>query len=201
MEKTTAAARQREKLTRTREDVLRELKLRARRGGPHALRSGSNRGDWLYAAAVVHCGSWGKAVEAAGFDYHELKIRPYTAREVKQQIREMAASGRRLLAFNDARLRAAAARHFGSWKGALAAAGHPDGNLLWTRDRVLTAIHNRRHRGLPLSTMAVLADDRFLYRAARSRFGSWRAALQAARGWRQPRVAWGRSKTTPAKAG
>jgi len=173
---------------RSPEEIVRELKRRARHGGPTALRSGSNRGDWLYAAAVKHFGSWKKAVEDTGHRYADIAIRPYTAQEVKQRIRAIAAAGERTLASREKRLSAAASRLFGSWKAALEAAGCADRYLIWPKTRVIETIHRRESLGLDLNTMAVLRDDRFLYRAARLRFGNWAIAFKAALGRKPVRV-------------
>jgi hypothetical protein len=51
-----------ERNTRTAQGVVKELKSRANKSLP--LNSGANRGDWLYAAAVTHVGSWEAAVKA-----------------------------------------------------------------------------------------------------------------------------------------
>jgi hypothetical protein len=55
------------------ERVVQELRRRAARG--HPLNSGANRGDWLYAAAMLAFGSWERAIEASGFAYDDIKIR------------------------------------------------------------------------------------------------------------------------------
>ncbi len=65
-------------------DLVKEIRRRARAGKP--LNSGANRGDWLHAAAINYHGSWGAAVEAAGFRYEDIKIRPFTADEVKAEL-------------------------------------------------------------------------------------------------------------------
>jgi hypothetical protein len=51
-------------MTETKADpVVKEIRARAAQG--MSLASGANRGDWLYAAAVLAFGSWGKAVGVA----------------------------------------------------------------------------------------------------------------------------------------
>lgn len=71
------------------EAVLVEIRRRAEAG--RALSSGANRGDWLYAAAVRFFGSWGAAVEQAGFDYGQSKLAALTADQVLDRIRRLAA--------------------------------------------------------------------------------------------------------------
>ena len=101
--------------------VIDELKRRAAEGRP--LNSGANRGDWLYAAAVLRFGSWGAAVEAAGFDYAAIKIRPMTEEEVVAQIRALSVPGDQLGARDQPKLATSALRIFGSWNDAIVAAG------------------------------------------------------------------------------
>jgi hypothetical protein len=114
--------------------VIAELKRRAARR--RSLASGANRGDWLYAAAVLAFGSWGKAVQAAGFDYEAHRQRPAAARptlkapaphltpmeKVVARIREVALQGVPDLQRRDLNLLMAAQREFGSWDAALKAA-------------------------------------------------------------------------------
>jgi hypothetical protein len=151
------------------EDVLVELRRRARRG--KSLGSGANRGDWLYAAACLHFGSWRAAVEGAGFDYDQIKARPMTAEEVTRQVQELATSGDRLFATDHPKLARAALRHFGTWKEALSAAGHADANLKWTKERVIEGIRSRQQQGKPVNSFQMMKQDKNLYAAGRRRFG------------------------------
>lgn len=160
------------------ETVLVELRRRARRG--KSLGSGANRGDWLYAAACLHFGSWGAAVAAAGFDYDEIKTRPMTAEEVTCRIQELATSGDRLVATAHPKLARAALCHFGTWKKALSAAGHADANLKWTKERVIEGIRSRQEQGKPVNSVQMMKHDKNLYAAGRRRFGDWATALDAA---------------------
>jgi DNA-binding XRE family transcriptional regulator len=167
--------------------VLDELKRRARQG--RALNSGANRGDWLYAAAVVHFGSWGAAVEAAGFAYSAIKIKPLTEQDVVRQIRALVATGDALYACDHRTLASAARRIFGSWNEAIVAAGSevPD-RRTWTRETVAEAIREGVKQGLPMNAVAVVERHEGLYKAGRGLFGSWAAAFDAAtmRGTRRP---------------
>lgn len=165
---------------RQREEVLEELRQRAARGG--SLRSGANRGDWLYAAAVKRFGSWSAALAAAGFDYGTIKRRPLTAEEVLAELRRLIASSERVRADGHKSLARAAALHFGSWREALTAAGHPEAGLEWPRQRVIDAIRSRLAKGEPVNPAQVLRQDANLYAAARRRFGTWEAALASAKG-------------------
>ena len=84
---------------RTPERVIEELQRRAAEG--RSLRSGDNRGDWLFAAAFNRFGSWRAAVEAAGFDYDQIVFRPMTAEDVLDQLRAHADDGDPLLGQRD----------------------------------------------------------------------------------------------------
>src|SRR3954464_2991589 len=50
----------------------------------------------------------------------------------------------------------------------------------WSRRAVLAALADRRARGQPLHSSAVVADEEPLLGAARRLFGSWNDALRAA---------------------
>ncbi len=119
--------------------MLQEIRRRAAAG--QSLKSGDNRGDWLYAAAVYNFGSWGKAVKAAGFKYRDMKTRPLTKTEVRRQLRELVKVGEPVLAKDHPELRCAAVRHFGSWRDALAAVGQKNpAATRWTKTNILAAI-------------------------------------------------------------
>lgn len=170
------------------ERVIVEIRERAARG--HPLNSGANRGDWLYAAALLAFGSWKNAVAAAGFSYDDIKIRPFTKAEVIATLKPLVATGAPILrAQHEGRLVAAAHRHFGGWDAAVKAAGGESGPRKWTRQRVLDRIREDRARGLKVNAVAVHKRDVNLYQAGRRRFGTWAAALEAATGETDPIVA------------
>lgn len=50
----------------------------------------------------------------------------------------------------------------------------------WTAAKVIKELQDRFRRGQPINTMALLKEKRFLYTAARRKFGSFRAAARAA---------------------
>ena len=161
---------------RTAEDVIAELQQRAAQS--RSLGSGENRGDWLYAAAVKRFGSWGAAVEAAGFDYAAIKPRPVTADEVLARLRDIAAVGESLWGKDHPDLAYLAQRHFGNWTAALGAAGlAAPSKVRWTPERVIERIRADKNAGLSLRSSAVISRDPNLYAAARRRFGSWKGAL------------------------
>lgn len=169
------------------ERVVQELKRRAARG--HPLNSGANRGDWLYAAAILAFGSWASAIEAAGFPYDAIKIRAFKKDEVIAKLKELVATGDPILAFEqESKLVSAASRHFGSWRDATTAAGGVAGPRKWTAERVIAAIHAEQERGLPVNSVAMMKRNKNLYSAGRRRFGTWAAALEVATGEPDPIV-------------
>jgi len=64
----------------------------------------------------------------------------------------------------------------------------------WTRGKILSAIHERRTRGLLLQVSQVKREDIALYSAAGYYFGSWARALRAAGIPAPPRKTWKRKK-------
>jgi hypothetical protein len=165
---------------RSRNHVLVEIRRHAAAGRP--LNSGANRGDWLYAGAVTFFGSWGKAVEAAGFCYDQVKLRCLSRAEVLRRLRVLVESGEPVLATEHPQLRQAASNHFGSWKEALAAAGaDPKNGWKWTTQTVAAAIRRDIEQRLPVNSLAMVRRNEGLYAAGRRRFGSWAAAVEAAR--------------------
>jgi len=160
--------------------VITEIQRRAAAG--QSLKSGDNRGDWLYAAAVKNFGSWGKAVQAAGFAYRDIKTRPLTKTQLRSQLRALVKGGQPVLAKDHPELRRAAVRHFGSWRDALADVGDKNPTVTrWTKANVLAAIREDIEAGLPVTSNQMRRRNENLYAAGRRRFGSWAAALKAAR--------------------
>jgi hypothetical protein len=162
------------------EQVVEEIQRRAVAG--HSLKSGDNRGDWLYAAAVYHFGSWGKAVQAAGFAYNKIRTRPLTKTEVKRELRKLVKTGEPVLAKDHPELSRAAVRRFGSWWDALDAVGDKNPTATrWTKANVLAAIRQDIEAGLPVTSNEMRRRNENLYAAGRRRFGSWAAAVKAAK--------------------
>ncbi len=162
------------------EEALVEIRRRAAVG--KSLSSGANRGDWLYAAAVRFFGSWGAAIEQAGFNYGDEKQAALSADEVLDRIRKLAVTGGKALRAGDHPIVASGARrHFGGWKAAFEAAGcSPPETLTWTKDAVIAAIRDDVAKGLPVNSARIMRRNANLYVAGRRRFGSWAAALTAA---------------------
>ena len=178
--------------TWTPESVLTEI--RTLHNGGSSINSRSVRDIPIHGAARHHFGSWGKAVEAAGFDYDDVKKKPgpkliWTSEKVLRTIRDKMNSGEPLnaghIVKNHAGLYSGAVRHFGSWKNAVEVTGYDYDfvrvNLSWNSDMVSEAIKCRDAVGLPITLVAVKKEDRRLLSAAKFHFGSWGKAVRAAK--------------------
>jgi hypothetical protein len=149
----------------------------------------------LYSAACAkrYFGSWRRAVEAAGLDYERIRGQHFWSREkIIAKIRELHAAGKPLNwstinKHHPGLYRAARRReNFGSWRGALRAAGveevsSPPTNQ-WTRRRIIEEIQRLHRDGQDLSQKAVMDSNGALLSAAKSTryFGTWRNAVEAA---------------------
>ncbi len=190
------------------ESVLEVIRTRDEMGlplSPGQLNKGQYPDPDLHKAGIRHCGTWQKAVEAAGFDYTNMlgkaKSRYPTADSVIREIQDRHKNGLPLNATDvgqcpgphrDSTLHSAAKKHFGNWTAAVEAAGfdyaeirprskrkYPDG------DSVVTEIKRRDKNGFPLNGTSVGQRpgphrDIGLYTAAKKVFGNWQAAIEAA---------------------
>jgi DNA-binding XRE family transcriptional regulator len=155
----------------------------------------------LTGAARRLYGSWDGALAAAGFDPEEIKrdarcaamatrLPPdtWTAEAVIDGIREAATAGADLSAHRmqqrHASLVATGQRLFGSWGGALQAAGYAPDLIrrarAWTDEQIIERIKRLAAEGADLSDNSADSWDSGFYGCARERFGSWPAALEAA---------------------
>jgi hypothetical protein len=143
---------------------------------------GDNR---LAAAAKRRFGSWAAAVAAAGLvDKLPARVptRNWTKAAVLDGIRAWHAQGRPIsnVSKQDQGLYCTAKKHFGTWRGAVIAAGLEPTRKQWSRDRVLAEIRQRHARGGGMNTTAVFREDPPLAGAGTRLFGTWRAAVAAA---------------------
>ena len=162
----------------SKERVLDELR-RTYRGQT----SFGNSEPTLVSAAQRFFGGLYHALEAAGL---EPPVGRWTKQRIVEAIQEGYVHGRPLqfAGFKDKTLGAAAKRHFGTWRAAVAAAGLLSRlpklmvNRSWTRKSVVAAIQTRHQRD---GLVAVLwKEDTGLYSAAKKHFGTWREAVLAA---------------------
>jgi hypothetical protein len=131
----------------------------------------------LFTAATRHFGSWTDAMRAAGFE--AIARERWNQRRVLERLQAWACrSGHRNHYTADSKLVAAAIRFFGSYEAALKAAGLEISRRFWTESRVVEKIQDRYIAGAPLAAPALV--ERSLAVAAKRRFGSWPAAVEAA---------------------
>jgi hypothetical protein len=172
----------------------------------------SRKNQALLSAAAYHFGSYRKAVEKAGIDYAEVLRRPrWTKAMIIAQIKKGRRAGfdlhwsavtRRRDELGKAAFASLQPRLFGTWDRALHAAGldADDINLYrkWNRNTIAFELKHLAADGELLSSGAVQKDDPGLHAAALRYFGSYDAALRAAKinpasvrqrqTWTKPRV-------------
>ena len=138
----------------------------------------------LAQAAAKRFGSWAEAVEAAGLiDRIPVKKPSYrwTKEEVLRGIQEWQAGKKPSEGVKKPSrvLQLGARRHFGGWRKAVEAVGLQCSRRQWSRKVITQEIRQRLHSGESLSSSAPVNIN--LAAAAMRHFGSWTAALKAAR--------------------
>jgi hypothetical protein len=169
--------------------ILRELRRMHAEGRDLSLAAVKDRsGGSLLGPAMHRFGSWRKAIEAAGIDYSTVeRVREWTPDAVMQALRERHESGRAVgggaVQREDIPLWAAAKRYFGSYQGALDAAGiavpKPPAEWTWPIARLQEELRNVHEQGVDLSSGRIRKTHRNLFYAFRSRMGSWRRAVES----------------------
>ena len=152
----------------------------------------------LLGAANKYFGSWDEALRRAGLDPRKERARPAgfyypTAESVCAEIQRRVAAGWSLNhtdmvkdEHRDIALRLGGDRFFGSWDGALRAAGIDPATVRQrpfrfpTAQEVVRAIQERQRAGGRLNADAIQREDGSLMEAGRRFFSSWDAALRAA---------------------
>jgi len=175
----------------SREEVLRVI-ADLRKGGKQ-LNSGYIARNYpaLAYAGRRYCGSWEDAIKAAGLDYESIRRKSFWSRgKIVGQIRELRAEGEPLnvsaAEVKHGGLVGAAAVYYGSWRQAIEAAGL---NYLrikrqkeWSKKEIVSEIKRMRREGVELrTTIPVRKKYRNLHAAAIRYFGSWAAAMKAAK--------------------
>lgn len=146
----------------------------------------------LLRAATRYFGSWRSAIEFAGLDYEELRrYRSWSKERILENIRELHASGEDLSWRNVStvvapQLAAAATKHkhFGSWRGAVTAAGLDYSTIRryreWNEETIKDQLRQFHAQGIDMNAKSMEEHDITLITAARRRFDSWDKALTAA---------------------
>ncbi|MBI3947210.1 MAG: hypothetical protein HY321_14890 [Armatimonadetes bacterium] len=146
----------------------------------------------LLRAACRYFGSWKDAVEFSGLDYDKIrKYQAWTKAKIVERIQELHRkeadlSWRNVSTKVDPALAAAAIRpnRFGSWRGALEAAGL-NYDLIrryraWDENLVIREMRELHKAGEALNSRGVQESAPPLFHAARRRFEGWDSALEAA---------------------
>ncbi|WP_018290446.1 homing endonuclease associated repeat-containing protein [Verrucomicrobium sp. 3C] len=172
--------------------LLREIRAWHAQGRPlysHYMRQHYQE---LLAAGIRYFGGWGKAVEAAGISYAEVRrYQRWSKESIVERIRSLHAQGtdlsfRSLMLSPYAPMVYAAIRpaYFGSWKNALLAAGLAPADIYryrsWKEADILQEIRHLHAEGEDLSSKYMDERANSLIATARRRFGSWGAAVERA---------------------
>jgi len=173
------------------EEVLRVIGELSREG--KQLNSGHIARTYpaLAYAGRKYCGGWEEAIEAAGLDYESIRRKSFwSKKKIIARIRELKAAGEPLnvsaAEISHGGLVGAAAVYFGSWRQAINASGLDYRKIKrqkdWSKGEIVSEIRRMRAQGVNLSTtIPVRKRYRILHAAAVRYFGSWAAAMKAAR--------------------
>lgn len=146
----------------------------------------------LLRAATRYFGSWHIAVDYAGLDYEDIRrYRSWNKERILEEIRALHAQGvdlswRNVSTIVAPQLAAAATKrkHFGSWRGAVNAAGLNYSDIRryreWDEETILNQLRELHAKGIDMNAKSMEAYDITLITAARRRFDSWDKALTAA---------------------
>lgn len=147
----------------------------------------------LYTVSCQYFGGWGKAVNAAGFDYSTVRrktMRSWSKKAVVKEIRRRQRAGLSIsgavVQRKDPGLYDAAILYFGSraWQKARVAAGFSpkdlDPRFIYNKDEVLNRLRELHKNGVPLHYAAMRGMSyEHLISAAKRLFGSYPNALTA----------------------
>ncbi len=178
----------------SKDKILCQIKKLHRAGQPinsNHVQLHSAKTSRLYHSAVKYFGGWKQAVEAAGFDYNEIRLqtfRHWSKSAIAKAIEERVGQGLTLNGFavylEDRGLYHAAKRYLGGWKKALRFAGIDlrtifNPRRIWTKERVREEIIALHRNSIPLNHAALKKSGRVnLMAAACVLFGSWRKAIR-----------------------
>jgi hypothetical protein len=180
----------------SRERIVQEIRRLHARGIPLNMASVRRVFPSLVATACSrrYFGSWKAAIEAAGFDYDKVvRIKRWTPEEVLAEIRALYRQGADLrpsaVAKHHQTLLVAARKRFGTWAKAVKAAGIDYEAYLrrqhqeWVeadKRYIIEEIRRLYREGRIDELSGAWRHHLTLFRKARHRFGSWKAAIEAA---------------------
>jgi len=175
----------------SREEVVRAVLRLSAQGRP--LNSGHIARTYpaLAYASRKYLGGWEQAIAAAGLDYSKIRRKNFWNRKkIVEAIQGLAAAGKPLNVSAAEKsyggLVGAATMYFGSWRKAVGRAGLDYGTIKrqkeWSKKEIVREIRRMQREGLNLgTTIAVRKRYRTLHAASVRYFGSWAAAMRAAR--------------------
>jgi hypothetical protein len=180
----------------SRERIVQEIRRLHAQGIPLNMASVRRVFPSLVATACSrrYFGSWKAAIEAAGFDYDKVvRIKRWTPEEVLAEIRALYRQGADLrpsaVAKHHQTLLVAARKRFGTWAKAVKAAGIDYEAYLrrqhqeWVeadKRYIIEEIRRLYREGRIDELSGAWRHHLTLFRKARHRFGSWKAAIEAA---------------------
>jgi hypothetical protein len=180
----------------SRERIVQEIRRLHAQGIPLNMASVRRVFPSLVATACSrrYFGSWKAAIEAAGFDYDKVvRIKRWTPKEVLAEIRALYRQGADLrpsaVAKHHQTLLVAARKRFGTWAKAVKAAGIDYEAYLrrqhqeWVeadKRYIIEEIRRLYREGRIDELSGAWRHHLTLFRKARHRFGSWKAAIEAA---------------------
>jgi hypothetical protein len=180
----------------SRERIVQEIRRLHAQGIPLNMASVRRVFPSLVATACSrrYFGSWKAAIEAAGFDYDKvMRIKRWTPEEVLAEIQALYRQGADLrpsaVAKHHQTLLVAARKRFGTWAKAVKAAGIDYEAYLrrqhqeWVeadKRYIIEEIRRLYREGRIDELSGAWRHHLTLFRKARHRFGSWKAAIEAA---------------------
>ena len=176
-----------------RESIIKELRRLHKAGQPlhHAAMERSH--PHLVVVAYRYFKTYRRAVQAAGIDYLQVRIRPprtwdrsRVQRELKRMHRDRMGLWERQVRRTAPYLPRAAKQLFGSYPAAARAAGIAKDALVppdyryWSPQRVIDALQEMHRQNKPMYPARLMATQPYLLRVSAKRFGSYRKAIEAA---------------------
>lgn len=146
----------------------------------------------LFDAARKYFGSWGEAIEKAGFDYKAIrKKNSWDKNKIIQTLKSRYEKGLPIsslaLQQEDKALYSAIIKHFGSLEKAIEYCGYNYKDIKkyknkWTKEKVKKELIRRKEKGLSLNSLDVKKENIALHNACIRYFGTYKAAIESC-GW------------------
>ena len=175
--------------------IIAELQRLHKAGQDLSYNAMAKRKQSLVSAAAYHFGSYRRAIEKSNIDYQDVLRRPRWSKQsiialIKKARRDdiplhWSAVTQRRDELGKAAFASLQPRLFGRWDRALQAAGMDAGDVsqyrAWDKNTVLFDLKSRAADSEALNSGALQKEDAGLHAAAVRHFGSYEAALKAAK--------------------